>query len=298
MPAKEMNVPSNRPQGPVMSCARGSKQVLGERPARSAGMSSQTSRANVPSVPSEGQSQAGNKALEHPSRSSQNLSESGDHASEGHPSPCSAAPLSGTAQAHSTQRKDLPTRPTRPTVQSSVPPVRPTLSTAQSTAPAAQSSTAEAQHVSVGTSQPAKQKHRMPPVPTSETQSGFVLPNVMNVAFSEDEEDQVPSSATLAKRRTKQKKRPAAKVSQDASDEEIEGAGEDRSKGKTTPAECRLSFYKGKTLALLKIALTYMRLYVLTCNAFPTQGKLRKNAKRFFMAACHRVFGSSWKSEL
>ena len=86
----------------------------------------------------------------------------------------------------------------------------------------------------------------------------------------------------------------AAAVSQNSDGEGSES--EEGPKGNAKD-ECKLSFYKGRLLALLKLAITYMRLYLLTCYAFPTAGMLRKLAKKFWRAACQVLLGSTWKGE-
>lgn len=119
---------------------------------------------------------------------------------------------------------------------------------------------------------------------------GVNLPEVMQLEFSEDEVDD-PSRASLNKHRQRARKRPAKKVSDNADEDD----GSDDGKNNSVAA-CRLGFYKGKTLELLQKAIIFMRIYLLTCNGFPSTAKLLKNAKKFFKAACQLLLGSSWRS--
>ncbi len=120
----------------------------------------------------------------------------------------------------------------------------------------------------------------------------------MQANFSDDgiDEDDEPSKATQSKRRKRSKQRPGKKFSDNvpcddnASDDDGTLA---KGKGK---AACRLGYYTGTTLDLLKQSIIFMRLYLLTCNGFPSVKKLLKNAKKFYKVACQMKFGPSWKS--
>lgn len=116
----------------------------------------------------------------------------------------------------------------------------------------------------------------------------------MQLEFSEDEDLQ-PSKATQKKRRGGRPRKQARKGEVDEGDAEDKESG---TKKRSSTAECRLGFYKDLTLALLKDAITYMKLYLLTCNGFPSTRKLRKCAKRFFFAACQVKLGANWKGAL
>ncbi len=117
----------------------------------------------------------------------------------------------------------------------------------------------------------------------------------MRASFSEDEnlddEDDEPLRATSGKRRQGQKKRPLKKISNELDEDDADAT----TKGKMTKAETRLNYYTGRTLSILKRTIIFMRLYLLTCNGFPSGTKLHKNAKKFYKASCQLLLGSTWK---
>lgn len=72
--------------------------------------------------------------------------------------------------------------------------------------------------------------------------------------------------------------------------------GEASAKAKSAQPH-QIKFYSGITLDILRLALIFMRLHLLTENGYPTSAEQFKLAKRFFKVANQTIFGSKYKGE-